>query len=93
MEPLFRLIHIHHSQKVCEQAAIKVDKKLDLFHQGIQESGAVLTNFEDALGPTNRNFEFAQLACNFTQDQWNSGNYSLLRHLRIRDSGAVMRWM
>ena len=51
----------------------------DLFQQGIQESGAVLTCFEGAMGPSYRNFYFAQQACNYTTDQWNSGNYNLLK--------------
>lgn len=52
---------------------------IDLFHQGIAESGVILSCFEGALGPTYRNYEFARQVCNFTIDMWNSGNYSQLK--------------
>ena len=44
------------------------------------ESGTVLTCYEDSIGPTYRNIDMAEHACNFTQDMWNAGNFTALKN-------------
>lgn len=38
----------------------------------------MLTCYEDSVGPTNRLTRFAEYACNFTQAQWQAGNFTTL---------------
>jgi hypothetical protein len=54
-------------------------KFLDLFQQVILESGTVLTCYEDSLGPTNVSMVYAEWACGYTQEMWNSGNFTKLK--------------
>ena len=58
------------------------------------ESGTVLTCYEDSVGPTDRNFNFAQNACNYTQEMWNSGNFTTLKDclmkINITDATTAM---
>src|SRR6185312_14230526 len=62
---------------------------LAYFHQAIQESGAVLFFFEGSLGVFNQNFLFAQEACNYTIDQWNSANYTALKNCLVNITSNV----
>jgi hypothetical protein len=48
------------------------------------ESGTVLTCYEGSVGPTNENYEFAQNACNFTQEMWKSGNFTALKECLMK---------
>ena len=50
------------------------------------ESGTVLLCYEDLVGPTARSFNFARLACNYTQEMWNSGNYTALKECLMKIS-------
>jgi hypothetical protein len=49
---------------------------IDLFQQYIAESSTVLTCYEDSLGRTDKSFYFAEYACNYTREMWDSGNFS-----------------
>ena len=59
---------------------------LDLFQQAIQESGTVLTSYEDSVGPTDQNFHLAQYACNYTQEMWDSKNFTALKDCLMKIS-------
>jgi hypothetical protein len=50
------------------------------------ESGTVLTCYEDSVGPTNRNFHMAEYACNYTQEMWDSKNYTALKECLMKIS-------
>ena len=50
------------------------------------QSGTVLTCYEDSVGPTDRNFNFAQNACNYTQEMWDSGNFTTLKDCLMKIS-------
>ena len=52
------------------------------------ESGTVLTCYEDSLGPTNINFNMAYYACNYTQEMWDSKNYTGLKECLMKISVA-----
>ncbi|KAE9553012.1 hypothetical protein FO519_003773 [Halicephalobus sp. NKZ332] len=50
----------------------------NLFHQAIMESGSILTCFDGSLGFQNISVHRAETLCNFTQDDWNTRNYTRL---------------
>ena len=43
------------------------------------ESGTVLTCYEDSVGPTKPSYLMAKYACNYTDEMWNSGNFTALK--------------
>ena len=57
---------------------------LDLFQQVIMESGTVLTCYEDSVGPTNPSYYFAKYACGYTDEMWNSKNFTALKECLMK---------
>lgn len=44
------------------------------------ESGTVLTCYEDSVGYTHPSYYMAKYACNYTDQQWNSGDFTALKN-------------
>lgn len=76
-------VSLHTYSPLSQSKHFRVRSKMlfsDLFQQSIQESGAMLTCYEDAVGPTNRLIEFAKHACGFSVSQWNTFHYEPLKN-------------
>jgi hypothetical protein len=73
-----QLILIHHFLEV-SKVFVHANNILDLFQQGIEESGTVYLCYEGALGSTDRNYLFASQMCGISSTDWNSGNFGSLK--------------
>ncbi|CAJ0959740.1 unnamed protein product, partial [Mesorhabditis belari] len=72
-----------------------------LFQQGIMESGALFTSLEGSLGTLNMSQDRAFQLCNFTDQQWNNGDFADLKSCMEKtepsawvnmDKGTLFGW-